>query len=124
MLGDEPDTRLGIVTMKSRRGLNRVVDAYGIREYFATLKSADDGPQTGTGLVAGCHGRMRRDGRANCHDRRYKFRHDYGESRHAYAIGVGWGYQSVEEVVEAGADAVAEQPEKLVELLENLPADG
>ena len=42
----------------------------------------------------------------------------------AYAIGVGWGYQSVEEVIEAGADAVAEQPEQLVELLQSQPAHG
>ena len=46
------------------------------------------------------------------------------KAANAYAIGVGWGYQSVEEVVEAGADAVAEHPEKLVELLKHLPAHG
>jgi phosphoglycolate phosphatase len=42
----------------------------------------------------------------------------------AYAIGVGWGYQTAEEMVEAGADAMAEQPENLVELLKSLPAHG
>jgi len=42
----------------------------------------------------------------------------------AYAIGVGWGYQTVDEVVEAGADAVAEHPEQLIEMLKNLPAHG
>ena len=43
-LGGMDDTLMGIITMKSRRGLNRVVDAYDIRQYFQVLKSADDGP--------------------------------------------------------------------------------
>ena len=43
ILGDEPDTRLGIVTMKSRRGLNRVVDAYDIRAYFRYFSTAGKG---------------------------------------------------------------------------------
>ncbi|MGB1550804.1 MAG: HAD-IA family hydrolase, partial [Parvibaculales bacterium] len=43
-LGGLDDTLLGIITMKSRRGLERVVDAYDIRKYFQVLKSADDGP--------------------------------------------------------------------------------
>ena len=38
-LGQMEDTLLGIITMKSRRGLNRVVDAYDIRQYFQVLKS-------------------------------------------------------------------------------------
>ena len=118
MLGAEPDTRLGIVTMKSRRGLNRVVDAYGIREYFSTLKSADDGPgKPAPDLLL--------DAMAECDVTAAQtvmigdtsFDMIMAKAANAYAIGVGWGYQSVEEVVEAGADAVAEQPEKLVELL-------
>ena len=41
-----------------------------------------------------------------------------------FAIGVGWGYQSVEEIVEAGADAIAEHPDQLAQLLESLSVDG
>jgi phosphoglycolate phosphatase len=33
------------------------------------------------------------------------------------AIGVGWGYQTVEELEESGADAIAETPEDLNDLL-------
>ena len=39
-LGGMDETLLGIITMKSRRGLNRVVDAYDIRQYFQVLKSS------------------------------------------------------------------------------------
>ena len=35
---------LAVVTGKSRRGLLHVLEAHGIRERFAALKSADDGP--------------------------------------------------------------------------------
>jgi len=35
----------------------------------------------------------------------------------AHAIGVGWGYQTVEELDESGADAIAATPEDLKALL-------
>ena len=38
------DWQLAIVTGKGRRGLLEVLDAHGIKQRFATLKSADDGP--------------------------------------------------------------------------------
>ena len=125
MLGAEPYTQLGIVTMKSRRGLNRVVDAYAIREYFASLKSADDGPgKPAPDLLL--------DAMAECDVTAAQtvmigdtsFDMIMAKAANAYAIGVGWGYQSVEEVLEAGADALVDQPAQLVELLKSLPTHG
>ena len=39
------------------------------------------------------------------------------------AIGVGWGYQTVEELQDAGADAIAETHEDLAELLAQFKPD-
>ena len=33
------------------------------------------------------------------------------------AIGVGWGYQTIDELEDSGADAIAETPEELNDLL-------
>ena len=117
-LGGMDDTLMGIITMKSRRGLNRVVDAYDIRNYFQVLKSADDGPgkpapdlmldamaETGTtaaqALMVG--------------DTSFDIM--MAKSAGTTAIGVGWGYQTVDELTDAGADAIAETPEDLRALL-------
>ncbi|MGC6535096.1 MAG: HAD family hydrolase, partial [Parvibaculales bacterium] len=117
-LGGMDDTLMGIITMKSRRGLNRVVDAYDIRNYFQVLKSADDGPgkpapdlmldamaETGTtaaqALMVG--------------DTSFDIM--MAKAAGTTAIGVGWGYQTVDELTDAGADAIAETPEDLRALL-------
>ena len=125
MLGDEPDTRLGIVTMKSRRGLNRVVDAYDIRAYFSALKSADDGPGKPAPdllLDAMTECGMAPEQTVMIGDTSFDML--MAKAAGACAVGVGWGYQTAEEMIEAGADAMAEQPETLVELLKSLPAHG
>ena len=40
----------------------------------------------------------------------------------AYAIGVAWGYQDIDELLETGADDIAETPEKLRQILAAFPA--
>lgn len=125
MLGDEPDTRLGIVTMKSRRGLDRVVDAYDIRAYFSALKSADEGPgKPAPDLLLDAMTECGVTPEQTVMIGDTSFDMLMAKAAGAYAIGVGWGYQTAEEMVEAGADAMAEQPENLVELLKSLPAHG
>jgi phosphoglycolate phosphatase len=102
-----------------------VVDAYGIRDYFAALKSADDGPGKPApdlllDAMAECD--VSADQTVMIGDTSFDML--MAKAAGAYAIGVGWGYQTVDEVVEAGADAVAEHPEQLIEMLKNLPAHG
>ena len=117
-LGGMDETLLGIITMKSRRGLSRVVDAYDIRQYFQVLKSADDGPgkpspdlmldamaETG---VAPAQALMVGD---------TSFDIMMAKAAGARAIGVGWGYQTVDELLDSGADAIAETHEELRDIL-------
>lgn len=43
-LAERPDTLLGIATGKSRRGLEALLDAHGLRRHFLTTQVADDHP--------------------------------------------------------------------------------
>lgn len=123
-LGQEAQTRLGIVTMKSRRGLNRVVDAYDIRSYFSTLKSADDGPgKPAPDLLLDAMAACDVSAAQTIMIGDTSFDMLMAKAAGVFAIGVGWGYQSVEEIVEAGADAIAEHPDQLAQLLESLSVD-
>ncbi len=122
-LGQLPQTQLAIVTMKSRRGLNRVVGAYDIRDYFQALKSADDGPgKPAPDLLL--------DAMAECGVAPQQtvmvgdtsFDMLMAKAAGAYAVGVAWGYQDVDELLDAGADEIAETPEKLRQILAAFPA--
>lgn len=118
-LGRLDDTLMGIITMKSRRGLERVVDAYEIRKYFQVLKSADDGPgKPNPDLMLDA---MRETGVTAAQSVMVgdtSFDIMMAKAAGARAIGVGWGYQTVEELEESGADAIAQSPLELQALLD------
>ena len=117
-LGNMDDTLLGIITMKSRRGLERVVDAYDIRQFFQVLKSADDGPgKPNPDLMLDAIRETGVDASQALMVGDTSFDILMAKSAGTKAIGVGWGYQTVEELEESGADAIAETPEDLNDLL-------
>jgi phosphoglycolate phosphatase len=117
-LGGLDDTLLGIITMKSRRGLNRVVDAYDIRKFFQVLKSADDGPgKPAPDLMLDA---MRETGTTPEQSLMIgdtSFDIMMAKAAGAQVIGVGWGYQTVDELEQSGADDIAKTPEDLRRLL-------
>lgn len=117
-LATRSDTMLGIITMKSRRGLMRVVDVHHIRRYFRVLKSADDGPgkpapdlllaaMTSCGVSA--------DSTIMVGDSSFDM--EMARAAGVVAIGVGWGYQTVSELRAAGASAIASDAAELAVLL-------
>ena len=117
-LGQQDETLLAVVTMKSRRGLGRVVDAYNIRDYFQSLKSADDGPgKPAPDLLI--------DAMAECGVTPAQtvmvgdtsFDMLMAKAANVHAIGVGWGYQDIDELEEAGADDIVVTPDALAQLL-------
>jgi phosphoglycolate phosphatase len=117
-LGNMDDTLLGIITMKSRRGLERVVDAYDIRQFFRVLKSADDGRgKPNPDLMLDAIRETGVDASQALMVGDTSFDILMAKSAGTKAIGVGWGYQTVEELEESGADAIAETPEDLNDLL-------
>jgi phosphoglycolate phosphatase len=109
---------LGVATGKSDRGLTSCLASHGISDRFLTLQTADRHPskphpaileaalfeaaaQAGDAVMIG--------------DTVF----DIGMA-HAIgvrAIGVAWGYHTAEELLAEGADAVAETPEQLGDML-------
>ncbi len=120
-LAGEEDTLLGIVTMKSRRGLNRVVEAYDIRRHFQTLKSAEDGPgKPAPDLLLEAMAECDMNAASTMMIGDTSFDMMMAKGANVYAIGVAWGYQDVDELEAGGADIIAHTPEELAEILRSV----
>jgi len=112
---------LGIATGKSRRGVDRLFDREGWHPSFATIQTADDHPSKPHPAML--HAAMQETGALPAKtvmvgDTTY----DIAMARAAGAssIGVAWGYHSVSELEEAGADVIIERFEDLPVALENV----
>ena len=117
-LGEQDQVALAIVTMKSRRGLYRVVEAYNVRPYFQSLKSADDGPgKPAPDLLLDAMRECGVSAQQTLMVGDTSFDMLMAKAAGAYAVGVAWGYQDVDELEEAGADEIADTPEQLRQIL-------
>jgi len=115
-LGQEKQVRLGMVTMKSRRGVERVVDAYDIRPFFHALKSADDGPgKPAPDLLLEAMRELDIPASRTMMIGDTSFDMLMARAAGTYAIGVSWGYQTVEELEESGAHEIVASPEELAQ---------
>jgi phosphoglycolate phosphatase len=109
---------LGAVTGKSRAGLNMIMDSHGLHPHISVSRTADDCPsKPHPAMVTECcdeagipHVRTVVIG-----DAIYDMQ--MAKAAGARAIGVSWGYASVEALVEAGADAIARTPAHLTQLI-------
>jgi phosphoglycolate phosphatase len=111
--------RLGVATGKSDRGLAHCLAAHGIAGHFVTLQTADRHPskphpamlEAAIAAVGAARGDTVMIG-----DTAY----DMAMARAAgtRAIGVAWGYHDAEELIAAGAEAVADDAAGLGDLLE------
>jgi len=112
---------LGVATGKSDRGLKHILEHHGLHPRFVTLQTADrhpskphpsmleqamadagTAPQT-TAMIGDTSFDMAMAKAAGC-----------------AAIGVSWGYHNERELLEGGADLVADHPSALVAILEAL----
>jgi phosphoglycolate phosphatase len=109
---------LGVATGKSDRGLASCLAAHGIFDLFVTLQTADRHPSKPDPSML--HAAMVEAGAEAADtvmigDTAY----DMAMARAAgcRALGVAWGYHSPRELIAAGAEAVAQTPAQLEELL-------
>ena len=110
---------LGVATGKSDRGLGHCLACHGIAERFVTLQTADRHPSKP-------HPSMARQAMAEAGagpettvvigDTSFDMM--MAVSAGARGIGVDWGYHHAEELIAAGAFAVAERPADVLELME------
>lgn len=110
-LAARDDVLIGAVTGKSRRGLDMVLETHGFASHFYVSRTADDCPsKPHPAMVTECcdqAGIVPAD-TVVIGDAVYDMQ--VAKAAGATAIGVSWGYASVEQLWAAGADAVVDRP--------------
>ena len=110
---------LGVATGKSDRGLAYILDHHGLFDRFVTLQTADRHPSKPdpSMLLAA----MAEAGAAPAETAMIgdtSFDMAMGKAAGVRAIGVAWGYHGVGELLDAGADLVADTVSALPRLLD------
>ncbi len=106
---------IGAVTGKSRRGLNLVLEGHGFAPHFVVSRTADDCPsKPHPAMVSECCDETGIDARNTIVIGDAIYDMQMAKSAGAVAIGVAWGYASVDALMEAGADAIAHHPTDLL----------
>ena len=110
---------LGAVTGKSRRGLDLIRAAHGFDKTFFVSRTADDCPsKPHPAMVTECCSEAGIDAARTVVIGDAIYDMQMAKAAGAKAIGVSWGYASVAELVEAGADHILRTPADLLEWLE------
>lgn len=114
-LAARDDVLIGAVTGKSRRGLDTVLETHGFSSHFFVSRTADDCPSKPhpAMVTESCDqaGIVPAD-TVVIGDAVYDMQ--MAKAAGATAIGVSWGYASVEELWAAGADAVVDRPAEIL----------
>jgi len=109
---------LGVATGKSDRGLARVLDHHGLTRHFVTLQTADrhpSKPDPAMLLAAIEEAGATPERTAMIGDTSFDMA--MGKAAGARAVGVAWGYHDLHDLVNAGADVVADRVAALPGLL-------
>ncbi|TBZ20307.1 HAD-IA family hydrolase [Rhizobium leguminosarum] len=109
------DLLIGAVTGKSRRGLKVVMETHGFDKHFIVARNADDCPsKPHPAMVTECCDEtgMNATDTIVIGDAVYDMQ--MAKAAGAKAIGVAWGYASVDELIANGADAIAYHPNEIL----------
>ncbi len=118
-LASRDDLVLGIVTGKSRRGMEMFFDKHGFRDHFRTVRTADDCPsKPHPAMVLECCVEMGFEPANSVVIGDSVFDMEMAKSAGAGAIGVAWGYNEVPMLRSAGADEIAATADELMQMLE------
>ncbi len=110
---------LGVATGKSDRGLASTLAVHGLTDLFQTLHTADRHPSKPhpSMLEAAMEDVLARP-ETSCMIGDTVFDIQMAKSAGVRAIGVSWGYHEPDELLEAGAEAVANDTEELERLID------
>jgi phosphoglycolate phosphatase len=117
-LAARDDILIGAVTGKSRRGLVSVLETHGFTPHFIVSRTADDCPsKPHPAMVTECCDEtgMNPADTVVIGDAIYDMQ--MAKAAGAKAIGVSWGYASVDDLIAAGADAIAHHPNDVLDHL-------
>jgi phosphoglycolate phosphatase len=110
---------LGVATGKSGRGLQSCLVAHGIFDLFVTLQTADrhpSKPDPSMLLAAMAEAGAAAADTVMIGDTGYDM--TMARAAGCRALGVAWGYHAPEELLAAGAEAIAQTPAELEELID------
>ncbi len=111
---------LGVATGKSDRGLMRCLDHHAITGLFVTLQTADRHPsKPHPSMVCQALADACTDARNAVVIGDTVYDIHMGRAAGTRTVGVNWGYHSVDDLREAGADYIAESMDDLKVYLEN-----
>jgi phosphoglycolate phosphatase len=114
---------LGIATGKSRRGVDRLLERFGLIRHFATIQTADDAPsKPHPGMIERALAETGLDPSTAVMIGDTTFDIEMARNAGIAGIGVAWGYHPADELQGAGARAVASDYPHLLELLDELTA--
>ena len=106
-----PDLKVGAVTGKSRRGLDLILDTHDFRDLVTVSRTADDCPsKPHPGMVSECCAECGISPGATVVIGDAIYDMQMAKAAGARAIGVSWGYCAVDQLIEAGADAIVYTP--------------
>ena len=114
----EDGWRLGVATGKSQRGLVSCLDRHGLNLHFGTLQTADyhpSKPDPAMLLAALDELDVAPDRAAMIGDTTFDM--EMAKAAGVTPVGVAWGYHAPEELRDAGAQYVAEDPDDLRRVL-------
>lgn len=118
-LARRDDVLIGMVTGKSRRGVDRVMETHGFGRHFVTIRTADDCPsKPHPAMVLECCAEMGVDPATTFVVGDAVYDMQMARNAGARAIGVEWGYHHREGLVASGAHQVLAVPAELLTLID------
>ncbi len=113
-LARQDEILIGMVTGKSRRGVETVLGHHGLREAFTIVRTADDCPsKPHPAMVLECCVETGVDPQATLVVGDTVFDMAMAAAAGSVPLGVGWGYHERQELVEAGARRVLDRFDEL-----------
>jgi phosphoglycolate phosphatase len=112
---------LGVATGKSDRGLRLCLERHGIHGRFITLQTADRHPsKPHPAMIEAALDEAAADPGLSAMIGDTSYDMAMAKAAGVTAIGVGWGYHDAEELLEAGADFIAEHPADILAYMKAL----
>lgn len=114
-LASRDNLLIGAVTGKSRRGLAHILETHGFAPHFIVSRTADDCPsKPHPAMVTECCHETGIDARDSIVVGDAVYDMQMAKAAGATAIGVSWGYASVEDLLKSGAHAIVHHPQDLL----------
>lgn len=124
-LADDPDTLLGIVTGKSRRGVDAILARHGLADRFAVIRTADDAPsKPHPAMVLDAMAAVGAEAASTVVIGDTTYDMEMARAAGARAIAVTWGYHDRAALAAAGAEMVVERFDAVAAAVEALIGRG